>query len=643
MTTGHQGAIWAFITEYRRVYGERPDYLRLVQDPEYRERCVERAGRSASTELQTLASSLSPLRPRRPAPAARHAAKAPEPVPEARRDDSAGPYERLLAQCLGDGEVTLDARESLDRLRRELALDAGEAVLVENRVRRQQERDMLRWPRELAANIERLTDADGNLLERDRLRLYQAYLGQDRVDTDQFEQMLELIRRRRTRLRRLRRPLAAGLGLLASAVALGAGYKLYQDRLAGAVGGVVSIAGSIGEDTLWRQDVTYRLDGIVFVENDAVLTIEAGTRVLGTPGSALIVTRDAKLYARGRRDAPILFTSSQPIGERHAGDWGGLVLLGNAPVNQGEALIEGLPAGDPRGYYGGNAERGTCGTLEYVRIEFAGHEVFANNELNGLTLGGCERGTVLRHIHVHRPLDDGIEFFGGEASLKNALVTAPGDDGLDWDMGWRGRVQNLIVHLYEGAGDNAIEADNWGDDPDATPRSAPVLYNVSLIGPGPGGVEQRAITLRRGTAARFGNLLIAGFPLEALDIGGGETAALARSGELRVESAIVYRVGADGAQWGAREQGDADDDGGFVDAAVFARPSVRLGVDPQFSALLRDPVRPQYGLGLDSPASRGGAALPEGEFWDTAAVHVGAIAPGAGDDWTAQWTSFPLN
>jgi hypothetical protein len=146
MTTGHQGAIWAFITEYRRVYGERPDYLRLVQDPEYRERCIERAGRSASTELQTLASSLPPLRQRRPAPAVRPAARASKPAPDGSRDESVAPYERLLAQCLGDGEVTLDARESLDRLRREQALDAGEAVLVENRVRRQQERDMLRWP-----------------------------------------------------------------------------------------------------------------------------------------------------------------------------------------------------------------------------------------------------------------------------------------------------------------------------------------------------------------------------------------------------------------------------------------------------------------------------------------------------------------
>ena len=124
------------------------------------------------------------------------------------------------------------------------------------------------------------------------------------------------------------------------------------------------------------------------------------------------MTRDASLHAAGTADVPIVFTSASrkaPAPRR----WGGLVMLGSAPVNQADAHIEGVPANDTRGSFGGDDADGSCGVLEYARIEFAGFEVYANNELNGLTLGGCGSGTIVRHVQVHRSLDDGVEMFGG--------------------------------------------------------------------------------------------------------------------------------------------------------------------------------------------------------------------------------------
>ncbi|HAJ43650.1 MAG TPA: hypothetical protein DCM00_13520, partial [Alcanivorax sp.] len=196
--------------------------------------------------------------------------------------------------------------------------------------------------------------------------------------------------------------------------------------------------------------------------------------------SALVITRGASLHAAGNADMPIVFTSGQPQGTRAPGDWGGVVLLGSAPVNQADAHIEGVPANDTRGSFGGDDADGSCGVLEYARIEFAGFEVYANNELNGLTMGGCGSGTIIRHVQVHRSLDDGVEMFGGTADLRHVLITGAGDDSLDWDWGWRGRVQFLIAQQHPNSGDNAFEADNNGNQHDAEPMSEPVMYNVTL-------------------------------------------------------------------------------------------------------------------------------------------------------------------
>lgn len=425
----------------------------------------------------------------------------------------------------------------------------------------------------------------------------------------------------------------AGLALLLAIVAL----------VSAMAPSVEHVRGSLYGEQHWTADTTWVLEDIVYLESGSQLIIDAGTVIQGKAGSALVVTRDATIMARGRVDAPIVFTSAKPIGERRAGDWGGVVLLGNAPVNSRDAQIEGVPSGDSRGLFGGGNTLSNCGVLEYARVEFAGYEVYANNELNGLTLGGCGASTIIRHVQVHRALDDGIEIFGGTVDLKHILITGAADDSLDWDMGWTGRVQFLQVLQYAGIGDNGVEADNRDGDHNAQPVSEPTFYNVTLQSMNSPKAVQRGMTLRRGTGGHFNNVIIDGFSGEAIDIKDVDTVARIDSRQLTFAGLMISNIGRDGSGYFASERGDKhDDDGGFDEASYFA-DTARLGAAPQFRLSAIEPTDPEFRLQADSPARQGAAAVPEDEFWDESADYVGAVRPGANTTWMAGWTAFPAD
>ena len=398
----------------------------------------------------------------------------------------------------------------------------------------------------------------------------------------------------------------------------------------------------IRENTVWRTGQVYVLRGLVYIEDNAELSIEPGVRVHGEHGSALIATRGARLFARGQSARPIVFTSDQPVGERSSGDWGGLVLLGDAPVNRANARIEGVPEDDGRGSFGGDNRNSSCGVLEYVRIEFAGYEVYANNELNGLTLGGCGANTIVRNIQVHRALDDGIEIFGGGADLKNVVITGAGDDSLDWDLGWQGRVQFLIAQQYPGTGDNAFEGDSNKSDHDALPRSVSEFYNVTLIGTGSLGKSNRAMTLRRGSGGRFNNMVIDSFGSDALDTR-DQVQSIVDERLLDFSHNLIAATGSVGFEF-TEELGEADDDHSFSETA-FVRDTLRGNQVLARSILPRaayDLEQPNYRPSLGVNDMRGGE-VPKGEFWDSSAAYYGAINPIGEANWTNSWTSYPLH
>jgi hypothetical protein len=406
--------------------------------------------------------------------------------------------------------------------------------------------------------------------------------------------------------------------------------------------GVKYVSGSINESVVWHPDTHYILNGLVFVESGATVTIKPGTTISGNPGSALVVTRDGSINAQGSKNAPIVMTSAQPVGERQRGDWGGLVLLGNAPVNTGTGHIEGIDSNDPRGGYGGNASTGSCGVLKYVRIEFAGYEISQDNELNGLTLGGCGSGTILSHIQVHMGLDDGIEFFGGTANLKYILISRPGDDGLDWDRGWQGKGQFIIVHQGPDDGDNGIEADNYKKDKDAKPRSNPSLSNVTLVGSGNPNIAQRGLLLRHGTGGDLRNFLITGFTTEALDVGDPETVALIETGDLIARGWVIASPAK---RFFSQEAGDKDDDAGFSEKVWIESKSENslLTSYKLLSGLEGLAEVPRFVPSVKSSASERHVSIPQGEFWDEGANYAGAIRPGERVSWLDAWTAYPLN
>ena len=411
------------------------------------------------------------------------------------------------------------------------------------------------------------------------------------------------------------------------------------------IAGQQTIKGSLFGQNTWHAGTTWVLDGIVYVEAGGSLTIEPGTRIEGKPGSALVITRDATLFSRGQENAPIVFTSTQPEGTRTAGDWGGVVMLGSAPVNVANAHIEGIPDGDTRGAFGGSDADSSCGVMEYTRVEFAGFEVYANNELNGLTLGGCGSSTIVRNVQVHRALDDGIEVFGGTVDLKHIIITGAADDSLDWDMGWRGRVQFLVAQQHANVGDNAFEGDNLKANPDATPISAPVMYNVTLISPRSHEKYHRAMTLKVGTGGHFNNMIIDGFSGETIDLKGGETVRRIQEGELTFNSMMVHKVGNRGLTFFDAESMDNDDDNGFDERRYFQSRTVgaQFGTDPLLTRDATSTSHPDFAPTSRSPARNGATAIPQGEFWDEAADYLGAMRPGSAQTWADNWTAFPLN
>lgn len=460
--------------------------------------------------------------------------------------------------------------------------------------------------------------------------LRQVDTGMKHVEFDQTTEFEASVQRAKTH--RSRRAILAGIGILAGIAIL---VTLFITRLDNGPS-VDHIDGNIEVSTTWKAGKRIVLNQVVFIEPGVKLTIEPGVTVLGQPGSALLVANGAEFHARGRPDAPIVFTSAQPIGSRQAGDWGGLVLLGDAPTNIGLGRIEGVPETEPLGSYGGKNTEGSCGVMEYVRVEFAGFEISANNELNGLTLAGCGEGTIVRHVQVHSPLDDGIEMFGGTANLRNLLITRPGDDAFDWDLGWTGNVQSLVVQMGRDVGDNAFEGDNNGPDPDAQPRSAPTFMNVTLVADPNASRAQRAMTLREGTAGIFRNLIIAGFKDEAISIR-DRSQELVESGALSLSHTLFVTDR-------SSRRFDREDPAAF-DLASWLQQSDHQNqfvVDPAYLSGALDPIAPRFAPDV-GPALAAVASIPRGEFWNGGARHRGALRPGSAESWMSGWTAFPPN
>ena len=393
------------------------------------------------------------------------------------------------------------------------------------------------------------------------------------------------------------------------------------------------LVGTITADRTLYADTVYTLKGIVTVDSAVTLTIEPGTLILGstqvTP-SALIIRRGGKIIADGRPDAPIVFTSDKPVGQRARGDWGGIVINGLSTCNFSADQCVGEGSSGP---YGGNDPEDSSGILRYVRIEFAGYEVSFGNELNALTLNGVGSGTIIEYVQAHYGSDDGIEFFGGTVNVKYVIVTGASDDSFDYSTGWSGKGQFWIVLQDPDDADTGFEVDNNEEDYDASPLTAPTIYNITVVGKAPGtgtaGESTTGLLLRRGTAGKIYNAIVLGFET-ALDIDNAETYARCASGELVVANSIFHG-------YGAFLDGDADDETACTGLPAWTLRQVDPGLANPFDWNAPD-FRPVAG----SAALTGAAAIPTGDDFFEPVDFIGAVAP-SGTPWYLGWTTFARN
>ncbi len=250
-----------------------------------------------------------------------------------------------------------------------------------------------------------------------------------------------------------------------------------------AVGTGIIVTENISANTTWETGKVYVLGGRIAVLSGATLTIEPGVIIKGEAGTgvnatALIIARGAKIMAEGTAAEPIIFTSiadeiepgdiaSPNLDPTLNGLWGGLLVLGNAPISADAASvqIEGIPASDQNGLFGGTAATDNSGVIKYVSIRHGGANIGEGNEINGLTLGGVGSGTVIDYVEIIANQDDGIEWFGGSVNVSNALVWNAGDDAIDTDMSWGGTLDNFIVIT---PGDEGFELDGAEGTMEAT-------------------------------------------------------------------------------------------------------------------------------------------------------------------------------
>lgn len=272
------------------------------------------------------------------------------------------------------------------------------------------------------------------------------------------------------------------------------------------------LEGEIKKDMTLDATKVYELVSDVYVRKGATLTIPAGTVIFANPdnnksGAAadvLIIDQGGKLVAEGTAKKPIIFTSNAKSPK--AGDWGGVVLLGNAPTNLkgGTGTSEvSSNVSDKTLPYGGKKADDNSGSLKYVILAYPGTQITSESEYNGFSFYALGSGTTLENLEVYQGKDDGFEWYGGTVNAKN-LYSVAYDDSFDWTEGYTGTLDNIVANQPTKA-DHCIEADNLKADHKAKPVASPSIKNATLKS---SSKSDHAVKLRRGTAAKFDNVLI---------------------------------------------------------------------------------------------------------------------------------------
>lgn len=206
------------------------------------------------------------------------------------------------------------------------------------------------------------------------------------------------------------------------------------------------LTGTITETKYLKKKNVYLLLGDVYVTNNATLYIEPGTVIRGDfeTTATLIISKGSKIIAFGEETDPIVFTSNKGAEERRPGDWGGLIIMGDAPSNK---FTGTLNAGLQPKYslYGGSNVDGDSGIMKYVRIEFAGKKGKNGNNLSALTLAGLGRKTIINHVQVSFSKDDSYKVYGGDFLSGNLISYKAADDDFNFTEGVQLYLDNCLA------------------------------------------------------------------------------------------------------------------------------------------------------------------------------------------------------
>lgn len=303
------------------------------------------------------------------------------------------------------------------------------------------------------------------------------------------------------------------------------------------------LGGDVTSDLTLEAGKSYTLSGALQVKAPATLTIPAGVTITANNDGQvdyILIEQGAKINAQGTAENPIVMTAEEKV----MGAWGGLHICGRAPINAdgGTGLSE---IGNAT--YGGNDAGDNSGVLKYVRLEYTGFAFDEEHESNGISFYGVGNGTQVSYVQACNGSDDGLEFFGGTVNIDHCVVIDCTDDSFDWTEGWSGTGDYLVAFQTDGSCDCLIEADNNGDDNDATPVSHPILNHLTLVGNNSAD-NSRGVRLRAGTQVEISNAQITGKPNaltvettqteQALADGISKLTNVAISGELKSENGI---------------------------------------------------------------------------------------------------------
>ena len=419
----------------------------------------------------------------------------------------------------------------------------------------------------------------------------------------------------------------------------------------------------------WTADQCYILDGLVFLEEGGELNIEAGTVIRGqeanliTTGdntAALIITRGAQIFANGTAAEPIIFTAaaddlndSEDFTIEDRGEWGGLIVLGNAVIARpgGEDNIEGITV-QPRTAFGGDDDTDSSGRLNYISIRHGGAALAPGDEINGLTLGGLGSGTEIDYVEVIANLDDGIEWFGGTVDVKHAAVAACGDDAFDYDYGYRGRGQFWFSYQEPESGTGRAGEHDGASPDNLTPFSQPTIFNSTYVGLGAdvvdlpeGDADDFAILMRDNAGGFYNNSVFIDFPGVGVAVEDRDTESSferLEAGDLAFNNNFWFDFGAGSTAADLFQAVDPDELPVAGSSATVASTFTTNGntiEDPQLINMDRsgaiDP-RPVAG----GTAASGAIITPDDFFEDVS--YFGAFEPGTDGNvsWLNDWTAI---